>query len=43
MIADLSNLKVAGYDLGVMQEAIPAGEVSDAEAKAIVAYIKSLK
>lgn len=43
VIADPSNLKVAGYDPGVMQEAIPAGEVSDAEAKAIVAYIKSLK
>jgi cytochrome c1 len=43
VITDPSNLKVAGYDPGVMQEAIPAGEVSDAEAKAIVAYIKSLK
>ncbi len=43
VITDPSNLKVAGYDPGVMQEAIPAGLVSDAEAKAIVAYIKSLK
>jgi len=43
IITDPSQLKVAGYDPGVMQEAVPAGEVSDAEAKAIVAYIKSLK
>ncbi len=43
VITDPGSLKVAGYDPGVMQEAIPAGEVSDAEAKAIVAYIKSLK
>ena len=43
VITDPSSLKVADYDPGVMQEAIPAGLVSDAEAKAIVAYIKSLK
>lgn len=43
VITDPGQLKVAGFDPGVMQEAIPAGEVTDAEAKAIVAYIKSLK
>jgi cytochrome c1 len=43
VITNPSDLKVAGFDPGVMQEAIPAGLVSDAEAKAIVAYIKSLK
>jgi predicted lipoprotein with Yx(FWY)xxD motif/cytochrome c1 len=43
VIQDPSELQVAGYDPGVMQEAIPAGEVTNAEARAIVAYIKSLK
>jgi len=43
VITNPSDLKVAGFDPGVMQEAIPAGLVSDAEAKAIVAYIKSQK
>ena len=43
VITDPGALQVAGYDPGVMQEAIPAGEVSDAQARAIVAFIKSLK
>jgi len=36
-------LKVQGYDSGVMSEVIPPGTVSNAQARAIVAYIKSLK
>jgi len=43
VITDPGTLRVAGYDPGVMQEAIPAGEVTTSEARAIVAYIKSLK
>lgn len=43
IITDPSSAKVEGYDSGVMAEAIPPGEVSVAEAKDIVAYIKSLK
>jgi len=43
VITDPSNLRVAAFDPGVMQEAVPVGEVSDAQARDIVAYIKSLK
>lgn len=42
VITDPGTLRVAGYDPGVMQEAVPAGEVSNADARALVAYIKSL-
>ncbi len=43
IITDPSTAKVAGYDSGVMAEAIAPGQVSDAQARAIVAYIKTLK
>ena len=43
VITDPSTLKVVGYDSGVMSEVIPPGTVSNAQARAIVAYIKSLK
>ena len=43
VITDPSTLKVAGYDAGVMAEVIPPGHISQAEAEAIVAYIKTLK
>ena len=43
VITDPSTLKVKGYDSGVMSEVIAPGTVSDAEARDIVAYIKSLK
>lgn len=43
VITDPSTLKVKGYDSGVMSEVIAPGTVSDAEARNIVAYIKSLK
>lgn len=43
IITDPSTAKVEGYDSGVMAEAIAPGQVSDAQARAIVAYIKSLK
>ena len=43
VITDPSTLKVAGYDSGIMAEVIPPGKISDAEAKAIVAYIKTIK
>jgi len=43
VITDASTLKVQGYDSGVMSEVIPPGTVSNAQARAIVAYIKSLK
>jgi cytochrome c1 len=43
VITDPSTLKVKGYDSGVMSEVIAPGTVSDAEARNIVAYIKSIK
>lgn len=43
IITDPSTAKVEGYDSGVMAEVIAPGEVSDAQARAIVAYIKTLK
>lgn len=43
VITDPSTLKVKGYDSGVMSEVIAPGTVSDAEARNIVAYIKTLK
>ena len=43
VITDPSTLKVKGYDSGVMSEVIAPGTVSNAEARNIVAYIKSLK
>jgi cytochrome c2 len=43
VITDPSTLKVEGYDPGVMTEAIPPGLVSTSQAKALVAYIKTLK
>jgi mono/diheme cytochrome c family protein len=43
IITDPSTAKVEGYDSGVMAEAIAPGQVSDAQARAIVAYIKTLK
>lgn len=43
IITDPSTAKVAGYDSGVMSEVISPGEVSDSQARAIVAYIKTLK
>lgn len=43
IITDPSSAKVQGYDSGVMAEAIPPGEISVAEAKDLVAYIKTLK
>jgi cytochrome c1 len=43
VITDPSTLKVAGYDAGVMAEVIPPGKISQSQAEAIVAYIKSLK
>ena len=42
VITDPGMLRVAGFDAGVMQEAVPPGEVSNADARALVAYIKSL-
>jgi cytochrome c1 len=43
VITDPSTLKVEGYDSGVMSEVIAPGEVSNTQARDIVAYIKSLK
>jgi cytochrome c1 len=43
VITDPSTLKVEGYDSGVMSEVIAPGTVSNTQARAIVAYIKSLK
>jgi mono/diheme cytochrome c family protein len=43
VITDPSTLKVAGYDPGVMAEVIPPGKISQSQAEAIVAYIKTLK
>jgi hypothetical protein len=43
IITDPSTAKVEGYDSGVMSEVIAPGTVSDAQARAIVAYIKTLK
>jgi cytochrome c1 len=43
VITDPSTLKVEGYDSGVMSEVIAPGQVSDTQARDIVAYIKSLK
>jgi len=43
VITDPPTLKVKGYDAGVMSEVIAPGEVSNAEARNIVAYIKSIK
>ena len=43
VITDPSKLNVAGYDPGVMAEVIPPGKISQSQAEAIVAYIKTLK
>lgn len=43
IITDPSTANVEGYDSGVMAEVIAPGEVSDAQARDIVAYIESLK
>jgi len=43
VITDPSTLNVEGYDSGVMSEVIAPGQVSDTQARDIVAYIKSLK
>ena len=43
VITDPSTLMVAGYDSGVMSEVIPPGLISVTQAKAVVAYIKSVK
>jgi cytochrome c1 len=43
VITDPPTLNVKGYDPGVMSEVIAPGEVSNAEARNIVAYIKSVK
>jgi cytochrome c1 len=43
VITDPSTLNVKGYDSGVMSEVIAPGEVSNAQARNIVAYIKSVK
>lgn len=43
VITDPSTLNVAGYDSGVMAEVIPPGKISQSQAEAIVAYIKTLK
>lgn len=43
IITNPSSANVAGYDSGVMAEVIAPGEVSDAQARDIVAYIESLK
>jgi cytochrome c2 len=42
-ITDPATLKVVGYDPGVMAEVIAPGAVSDKQAAAIIAYIKTLK
>jgi cytochrome c2 len=42
-ITDPSTLKVEGYDSGVMSEVIAPGAISNAQAEAIVAYIKTIK
>jgi len=43
VITDPSTLQVQGFDAGVMSEVIPPGTISQSEAEAIVAYIKTLK
>lgn len=43
IITNPSSANVAGYDSGVMAEVIAPGEVSDAQARDIIAYIESLK
>lgn len=43
VITDPSKLQVEGYDSGIMSEVIPPGAVSQTQAEAIVAYIKSVK
>jgi mono/diheme cytochrome c family protein len=43
VITDPSTLQVVGFDPALMQSYIPTGTVSDAQAKALVAYIKTLK
>jgi cytochrome c2 len=43
VITDPSTLMVRGYDSGIMSEVIPPGAVSATQAKAIIAYIKSVK
>lgn len=42
-IEDPDRQVVAGYPRGVMTNVIPAGSVSAADAKALVAYIKTLR
>lgn len=43
VITDPTTLMVEGYDATVMSEMISPGSISTAEAKALVAYIKTLK
>jgi mono/diheme cytochrome c family protein len=43
VIEDASTLKVTGYDATVMSEVIGPGSVSAPDAKALVAYIETLK
>lgn len=43
VITDPTTLQVEGYDASIMTEMIPPGSVSTAQAKEIVAYIKTLK
>jgi cytochrome c2 len=43
VITDPSTLKVAGFDPALMQSMVPPGSISEAQAEAIVAYIKTLK
>jgi cytochrome c2 len=43
VITDPSTLQVSGYDPALMQSMIPPGSISEAQAEAIVAYIKTLK
>lgn len=43
IITDPSTAQVVGYDSGVMAEVISPGQISVAQAKDIVAYIKTLK
>lgn len=43
VITDASTLKVEGYDPAIMSSMVPPGAVSQAQAEAIVAYIKTVK
>lgn len=43
VIVDPSTLNVAGFDPALMQSMVPPGSISQAQAVAIVAYIKTLK